>query len=275
LLAEELTCREENRRIRSPDDGAPLRDFPQRPRRLRLFLPAISVDKTALWAIARARSSTAMQVVHFLGPRAPGESQPVLGILAYRRQRPAQRIFTSAQARFLVRRPGPKADTRWPPSRRRSGSSADARCSIRRRESVNLPVFPAGRQSVRPAVQRRYEKGAMIGLRTAASGREWGRGLAIRRRYWPLLDRLLPPREVVVQIGRPSSYRLRAHADLVPEKCSLAHGHRNPPAAARQKSVSWRCPEWEAPITHQADRRPRQVGKNVRGPPNWGDSAAR
>jgi hypothetical protein len=86
-----------------------------------------------------------------------------------------------------------------------------------------LPVTPGGGNLFFQLVNARYEKGAMI-LTSNRGFAEWGEIFGDSVVATALLDRLLH-HAVVVQI-EGSSYRLREHADLVPE--TIRHKRRQP-----------------------------------------------
>ena len=77
-----------------------------------------------------------------------------------------------------------------------------------------LPVTPGGGNLFFQLVNARYERGAMI-LTSNRGFAEWGEVFGDTVVATALLDRLLH-HAVVIQI-EGSSYRLRQHADLVPE----------------------------------------------------------
>ena len=77
-----------------------------------------------------------------------------------------------------------------------------------------LPVTPGGGNLFFQLVNARYEKGAMI-LTSNRGFAEWGEIFGDPVVATALLDRLLH-HAVVIQI-EGSSYRLRQHADLLPE----------------------------------------------------------
>ena len=77
-----------------------------------------------------------------------------------------------------------------------------------------LPVIPGGGNLFFQLVNARYERGAMI-LTSNRGFAEWGEVFGDPVVATALLDRLLH-HAVVIQI-EGSSYRLRTHADLVPE----------------------------------------------------------
>jgi DNA replication protein DnaC len=77
-----------------------------------------------------------------------------------------------------------------------------------------LPVIPGGGNLFFQLVNARYERGAMI-LTSNRGFAEWGEVFGDPVVATALLDRLLH-HAVVIQI-EGSSYRLREHADLMPE----------------------------------------------------------
>src|SRR5258707_15862242 len=94
-----------------------------------------------------------------------------------------------------------------------------------------LPVPPGGGNLFFQLVNARYEKGAMI-LTSNRGFAEWGDVFADPVVATALLDRLLH-HAVVVQI-EGSSYRMRQHADLVPEHIRSSSPLHPPPAPKRR-----------------------------------------
>src|SRR3712207_3240601 len=94
-----------------------------------------------------------------------------------------------------------------------------------------LPVVPGGGNLFFQLVNARYEKGAMI-LTSNRGFAEWGEVFGDPVVATALLDRLLH-HAVVVQI-EGSSYRLRQHADLVPEHVRSKALITPPPAPKRR-----------------------------------------
>ncbi|WP_315901088.1 ATP-binding protein [Leisingera daeponensis] len=88
-----------------------------------------------------------------------------------------------------------------------------------------LPITSGGANLFFLLVKARYEKGAMI-LTSNRGFAEWGAVFGETVVATALLDRLLH-HAVVVQI-EGASYRLRQHADLIPEHTS-AHANIAPP----------------------------------------------
>ena len=103
------------------------------------------------------------------------------------------------------------------------------RCSLLVVDEIGyLPVTPGGGNLFFQLVNARYEKGAMI-LTSNRGFAEWGDIFGDSVVATALLDRLLH-HAVVIQI-EGSSYRLREHADLLPET-----GRFKPNAATNPRS---------------------------------------
>ena len=94
-----------------------------------------------------------------------------------------------------------------------------------------LPVVPGGGNLFFQLVNARYEKGAMI-LTSNRGFAEWGEVFGDPVVATALLDRLLH-HAVVIQI-EGASYRLRQHADLVPEHVRSKALITPPPAPKRR-----------------------------------------
>ena len=93
-----------------------------------------------------------------------------------------------------------------------------------------LPVIPGGGNLFFQLVNARYERGAMI-LTSNRGFAEWGEVFNDTVVATALLDRLLH-HAVVVQI-EGASYRLRRHADLIPDTARVRP--INPPAPAPKR----------------------------------------
>ncbi|WP_281417154.1 IS21-like element helper ATPase IstB [Sphingobium phenoxybenzoativorans] len=106
-----------------------------------------------------------------------------------------------------------------------------------------LPVTPGGGNLFFQLVNARYEKGAMI-LTSNRGFAEWGDVFGDPVVATALLDRLLH-HAVVVQI-EGSSYRMRQHADLLPEHARMAPSINPPPLPKRRG----RPPAKEKPDLH-------------------------
>jgi DNA replication protein DnaC len=206
LLAEELTLRE-SRRIKTALMMARLSiiktlagfDFTFQP----------SLDRDRILALAELQFIDRSEVVHLLGPPGTGKSHlaVALGIEAVKAGRSV--YFTTladivgslakAEREGLLRE-----RIRW-----------FSRASLLIVDEIGyLPVVQGGGNLFFQLVNARYERGAMI-LTSNRGFAEWGEVFGDPVVATALLDRLLH-HAVVIQI-EGSSYRLRQHADLMPE----------------------------------------------------------
>ena len=206
LLAEELTLRE-SRRIKTALMMARLSiiktlagfDFTFQP----------SLDRGRILTLAELQFIDRNEVVHLLGPPGTGKSHlaVALGIEAVKAARSV--YFTTladivgslakAEREGLLRE-----RIRW-----------FCRASLLIVDEIGyLPVVQGGGNLFFQLVNARYERGAMI-LTSNRGFAEWGEVFGDPVVATALLDRLLH-HAVVIQI-EGSSYRLRQHADLMPE----------------------------------------------------------
>lgn len=206
LLAEELTVRE-SRRIKTALVMARLTavktlagfDFSFQP----------SLDRDRILALAQLEFIDRNEVVHVLGPPGTGKSHlaVALGVEAVKAGRS---VYFSTLADIVAslakaeREGCLRERIRWL-----------ARAALLIVDEIGyLPVIPGGGNLFFQLVNARYEKGAMI-LTSNRGFAEWGDVFGDPVVATALLDRLLH-HAVVIQI-EGSSYRLRQHADLVPE----------------------------------------------------------
>jgi DNA replication protein DnaC len=206
LLAEELTLRE-SRRIKTALMMARLSiiktlagfDFTFQP----------SLDRERIMTLAELQFIDRNEVVHLLGPPGTGKSHlaVALGIEAVKAGRSV--YFTTladivgslakAEREGLLRE-----RIRW-----------FCRASLLIVDEIGyLPVVQGGGNLFFQLVNARYERGAML-LTSNRGFAEWGEVFGDPVVATALLDRLLH-HAVVIQI-EGSSYRLRQHADLMPE----------------------------------------------------------
>ena len=168
-----------------------------------------SLDRGRILALAQIDFVARAEVVHFLGPPGTGKSHlaTALGVAAVRAGRSVYRAALAEIVEALGRA-------------EREGRLAERLRSYARPallivdEIGYLPVVPGGGNLFFQLVNARYERGAMI-LTSNRGFAEWGEVFGDPVVATALLDRLLH-HAVVVQI-EGSSYRLRQHADLVPE----------------------------------------------------------
>ncbi len=168
-----------------------------------------SLDRDRIMALAQIDFITRAKVVHFLGPPGTGKSHlaSALGVAAVKAGRS---VYRSTLAELIEAMS--KAE--------REGRLADkirfyARTALLIVDEIGyLPVSTGGANLFFQLVNARYEKGAMI-LTSNRGFAEWADVFGDPVVATALLDRLLH-HAVVVQI-EGASYRLRAHADLIPE----------------------------------------------------------
>jgi DNA replication protein DnaC len=206
LLAEELTLRE-NRRVRTALVMARLSTIKTLAGFDFAFQP--SLDKNRIMALAELTFIERCEVVHFLGPPGTGKSHlsVALGVEAVKAGRSVYFLTLADLVGALA-----KAE--------REGTLREkirffCRPALLIVDEIGyLPVTPGGGNLFFQLVNARYERGAMI-LTSNRGFAEWGEVFGDPVVATALLDRLLH-HAVVVQI-EGSSYRLRQHADLVPE----------------------------------------------------------
>ena len=223
LLAEELNIRE-NRRIGVAMSTARLMP----PKTLEGFEFSFqpSLDRDRIMALAQLDFIARAEVVHFLGPPGTGKSHlaTALGIAAVKAGRSVYRCTLAELIEALARA-------------EREGRLVEkirfySRASLLIIDEIGyLPIGNGGANLFFQLVNARYEKGAMI-LTSNRGFAEWGDLFGDPVVATALLDRLLH-HAVVVQI-EGASYRLRAHADLIPEH-ARAHATITPPPPPKRR----------------------------------------
>jgi len=206
LLVEELTVRE-NRRVSTALKMSRLTaiktlagfDFSFQP----------SLDRHRIMALAELNFIERAEVVHLLGPPGTGKSH-LATALAVEAVKAGRSVVFSTLADIIASLA--KAEREGTLRERIRYLSRAALLVVD--EIGYLPVVPGGGNLFFQLVNARYEKGAMI-LTSNRGFAEWGEVFGDPVVATALLDRLLH-HAVVVQI-EGSSYRLRQHADLVPE----------------------------------------------------------
>jgi DNA replication protein DnaC len=206
LLSEELTLREGGR-IKTALRMARLTTVKTLKTYDFSFQP--SLDRNRILALAQLDFITRHEVLHLLGPPGTGKSHlaVALGVEAVRAGRS---VYFSSLADIVA-----------------SLAQAEREGTLRERirflcrasllivdEIGYLPVGAGAGNLFFQLVNARYERGAMI-LTSNRGFAEWGEVFGDQVVATALLDRLLH-HAVVVQIDG-ASYRLRQHADLVPE----------------------------------------------------------
>ena len=206
LLAEELTVRE-NRRIKTALRMARLATIKTLPGFDFSFQP--SLDRERVLALAELQFVDRREVVHFLGPPGTGKSHLALA-LGVEAIKAGRSVYFATLADIVgtltkAEREGQLRERiRW-----------FCRAALLIVDEIGyLPVVHGGGNLFFQLVNARYEKGAMI-LTSNRGFAEWGEVFGDPVVATALLDRLLH-HAVVIQI-EGSSYRLRQHADLMPE----------------------------------------------------------
>lgn len=206
LLAEEFTLRE-NRRVKTALVMARLSTIKTLAGFDFSFQP--SLDKNRIMALAELKFIDRAEVLHLIGPPGTGKSHlsVALGVEAIKAARSVYFTTLADLVSVLI-----KAE--------REGSLREkirflCRFALLIVDEIGyLPVTPGGGNLFFQLVNARYEKGAMI-LTSNRGFAEWGEVFGDPVVATALLDRLLH-HAIVIQI-EGSSYRLRQHADLVPE----------------------------------------------------------
>jgi len=177
-----------------------------------------SIDRERVAALAQLDFIRRAEVVHFLGPPGTGKSHlaTALGVAAVKAGRSVYRATLAELVEALS-----KAE--------REGRLIEkirfyTRASLLIVDEIGyLPITQGGANLFFQLVNARYEKGAMI-LTSNRGFAEWGEVFGDPVVATALLDRLL--HHAVVMHIEGASYRLRGHADLIPE-----HVRANAPIA--------------------------------------------
>ena len=168
-----------------------------------------SLDRERIAALALLDFIRRAEVVHFLGPPGTGKSHlaTALGVAAVKAGKSVYRATLADLIAALSQA-------------EREGRLAEkirfyARASLLIVDEIGyLPITTGGANLFFQLANARYEKGAMI-LTSNRGFAEWGEVFGDPVVATALLDRLLH-HAVVIQI-EGASYRLRGHADLIPE----------------------------------------------------------
>jgi DNA replication protein DnaC len=225
LLGEELTLRE-GRRVTAALKMGRLASIKTLAAFDFAFQP--SLDRNRILTLAQLDFIDRHEVVHFLGPPGTGKSHLALS-LGVEAVKAGRSVYFATLADMVG-----------------SLAKAEREGTLRERlrflcrpqllivdEIGYLPVIAGGGNLFFQLVNARYERGAMI-LTSNRGFAEWGEVFGDTVVATALLDRLLH-HAVVVQI-EGASYRLRQHADLIPETASRrSPGHPTPMPPRRRR----------------------------------------
>jgi DNA replication protein DnaC len=223
LLVEELTVRE-NRRIKTALTLARLTTIKTLAGFDFAFQP--SLDRQRILALAELTFIDRAEVVHLLGPPGTGKTH-LASALAIEAVKAGRTVHFSTLADIVVSLAEAEREGKL---RQRIGYLRRPQLLVVD-EIGYLPITPGGGNLFFQLVNARYEKGAMI-LTSNRGFAEWGEVFGDPVVATALLDRLLH-HAVVIQI-EGASYRLRQHADLVPEHVRSKALITPPPAPKRR-----------------------------------------
>jgi DNA replication protein DnaC len=224
LLAEEFTLRE-GRRVKAALQMARLSSVKTLAGFDFSFQP--SLDRNRILTLAQLDFLSRHEVVHFLGQPGTGKSHLALA-LGVEAIKAGHSVYFATLADLIA-----------------SLAKAERESTLRERlrflcrpqllivdEIGYLPVISGGGNLFFQLVNARYEKGAMI-LTSNRGFAEWGEVFSDPVVATALLDRLLH-HAVVVQI-EGASYRVRQHADLIPENLRIRAPTAATPLPARRR----------------------------------------
>ncbi len=185
-----------------------------------------SLDRNRILTLAQLGFIERHQSIHFLGPPGVGKSHLALA-LGMEAIKAGKSVYFTTLTELITSLT--KAE--------REGNLANRvryfnRAAVLIVDEVGyLPISPAGANLFFQLVNARYEKGAMI-LTSNRGFKEWGEIFGDNVIAAALLDRLLH-HAVVIEI-EGNSYRLREHADLVPDSLKGVRRQDSKPSAKRR-----------------------------------------
>lgn len=206
LLGEEYTTRE-SRRIKMALQTARLTTVKSLSGYDFSFQPGL--DRHRVMALAELDFIERKQCVHFLGPPGTGKSHLAIA-LGFEAVKAGKSVFFATLAELVDSMRKAEREGKL-----RERVKFLSRYSLLIVDEIGyLPVIPGGGNLFFQLVNARYERGAMI-LTSNRGFAEWGEVFNDPFVATALLDRLLH-HAIVVHI-EGASYRLRRHADLIPD----------------------------------------------------------
>ncbi len=168
-----------------------------------------SLDRNQILSLAQLGFVERKEVLHFLGPPGTGKSHLAVA-LGYEAIKAGKSVYVATLAEIITSLL--KAEREGTLTRRIKHLTRTALLIID--EVGYLPLEKGGASLFFQLINARYERGAMI-LTSNRAFREWGEVFGDNVVAAALLDRLLH-HAVVIKI-EGNSYRLREHADLMPD----------------------------------------------------------
>ena len=185
-----------------------------------------SLDRNRILTLAQLGFIERHQSIHFLGPPGVGKSHLALA-LGMEAIKAGKSVYFTTLTELITSLTKAERESNLVNRVRYFNRAAVLIVD----EVGYLPISPAGANLFFQLVNARYEKGAMI-LTSNRGFKEWGEIFGDNVIAAALLDRLLH-HAVVIEI-EGNSYRLREHADLVPESLKGVRRQDSKPSAKRR-----------------------------------------